>query len=105
VRNIIGLIEGISGLALIFLTVIVVLKGKKTAEELRPFVKEEEKRIIEASWWKVGTFERDIFLLKAYKKFKREMPSLVQFRNLFWARNFFLLLTLVILLIDFRVYG
>jgi len=80
-------------------------KAKKLVEKLRPFVKEEEKKILDAVWWKTGTLDRDYFLVKAQKRFKDKIPSLVQFRNLFWARSFFMLLTLVMVYANLLVKG
>ncbi|MCL2873172.1 MAG: hypothetical protein FWF41_09455 [Betaproteobacteria bacterium] len=99
-KNIIALVEAISGLTLISLLVVVNIKGKKLAKKLRPFLKEKEKRNLDFVWWKTGPFRRDYFLANAYKRFKEEIPSLIQFRNLFWLRNFFVLFALVIALID-----
>jgi len=105
VENIIGSIEGFSGFTLLALTALIVLKGEKAAEELRPFVNEEEKRIIDVRWWKAGSIEKNCFLVKACKRFKEKAPSLIQFRNLFWAWVVFTFFTLVIVLVDLSWYG
>ena len=48
-----------------------------------------------APWWKFMGWDQQYLLVKAHKKIRGNIPSLVQFKNIFWARNFLLFVTAV----------
>lgn len=82
------LVSMIFGLIVIFLSVILDFKKRKLAKKLHSLLSEEEKKLLNAPWWKMKAFEQDKFLANAYERFKEEASSLIRFRNIFWARNF-----------------
>jgi len=87
-----------SGALAFFFTIMLNSETEKLIKKITPFLKEKEKKLIYGPWWKISSLEKQYFLIKIHERFNNNILPMKKFKKLFWARNFFFIFLLMILI-------